>query len=703
MPVKVIILSLLLMCTSCKSSGQPFVVYKQGTVTPVIMADGELAALASDFALQFEAVTGTKPPIVGSASSQAPVIVLSLSKNTDGFSILQKGNKLLIEGKTANDVAAGIAWLFAEYAGRLVTDDLAAPVKEITLPKGMRYRQENAFSYREPFFPDNVDPAFRKWNNTQTLEEVWALWGHNIGKVIKVTPAMYATVDGELTKEQLCFSSTELEAALAGFVRNNAADGQRHKFMVMPDDNNMVCECARCRAMGNTKDNAGPAVFSLINRLAKQFPEQDFFSTAYATTEKAPDFSLERNAGIMISTMPFPKGVIIENSEARDKAGKIFSDWKKVTGKIYLWDYAVNFDNYFDAYPTLLIAQQNLKYYKKQGVSGIFMHGNEEGYSAFGDLKAYIYAQLLQDLDSDVKKHIKIFFDTKYPTVSSLLYDYYVGIEERTFQSVKPLDIYGGMSQSYKKYLDDAQLKAFYDALIDKTVSMGNEEKERLSPLLASLAFQQLEVMRTNAFEANGYADYNYDDGTAKMKPRVGDLLDALQKYAGGPKLTTYSELGFTVADYCTQWQKNIISPRYKSLFYGKAIRSSSGADEEYPDARMLNDGNIGLNDYFNNWYIADSISIGLKAPDVKGAKIIGIGFLEDVRHKIFLPEKVLVTIDGRNYEAVVPSTGEKGIHRVTISLPVEIRPEDKMIHIEVLKNKEHKNRSVACDEVYFK
>lgn len=704
MSLRFLTLSLFLLCASCKSDAQPFVVYQQAAVMPQVMAgDAQLVPLAAEFALQFEKITGRKPEVVQS-SGEMPVIELSLSK-ISGFSLTHAGNKLLISGANPNDIAAGIAYFFAHYAGRLVIDNHAAHSREIIIPQGLQYKQEYAFAYREPYFPDNFREDFRKWNSTQTLEENWALWGHNIGKKIKITQPMLALMDGKRNEEQLCFSSPELETALAAFISGTANGIHRQKFMIMPNDNTLVCQCSSCKAKGNTKNNAGPAVFSLMNRLAKQFPEQEFLSTAYMTTEKAPKFSLEPNCGIMISTMSFRKGVMIEKSATQGKVDKTFADWKKVTDKIYLWDYAINFDNYFDAYPTLLIAQQNLKYYKKLGVQGVFMHGNEEGYSAFGDLKTYIYAQLFQNPDIDVQKHIKLFFENKYPAVSNLLYDYYIKIEQRAFQSVKPLDIYGSIGQSYKKYLDDAELKTFYEALSDKAAMLDEKEQAMLNPLLAALAFQRLEVMRTNGFEENGYGDYNYENGYAKVKPQLVKVLYAFQRYANAAKLNVYNEQGFNVFDYYKQWDKNIIKQGYKSLFYGKPIRSRFEPEEDYPNVQILNDGNIGFNDYYNNWFIAtkNGIALEVQPKDVKGAKAVEMSFLKDMRHNIFLPQKVMVKIDGRVYEAFVTINSRSDMDKVSVNIPIEMKPEDKQISIEVIKQKEHKNESVACDEVYFK
>lgn len=696
-----LILFCLMLCTSCKSDAQPFAVFRQGSVQPVIAADPSLTTLGNDFKQAFEKATGSMLSVSGSG----PIIELRLVKHdTPFYSIEQKDNRVIISGSSENEVAAGISYFFSEYAGIIIGETYKLGVKEIIVPKGLSYRSELAFEYREPYFPDNFNAGFRKWNTTQTLEENWALWGHNIGKAVKVIPAMYAVVNGKPNEEQFCFSSPELEQELINFIdRSRREDPARNKFMIMPNDNNFVCHCNKCQAVGNTKTNASPAVFSLLNRLAKKFPEQQFFSTAYITTAQPPVFALEKNTGVMISTMPFQKGVVIGKSATESKINKTVTDWKKVADKIYLWDYAVNFDNYFDAYPTLLIAQQNLKYYKKLGVTGVFMHGSEEYYSAFGGLKAYIYAQLLQNTDIDIDKHIKRYFENKYPAVSDLLYGYYTGIEKRAFESVRTLDIYGGINQSYKKYLDDKQLKDFYEALSAKAATLSLPEQKRLSPLLASLALQRLEVMRTNAFESNGYGTYNYDNATVKLSPKVSELMNSLKQYSAQAGITMYNESGFTVTGYIQQWQDNIIAAEYKNWFYGKKMQSRFEPEEDYPNVSMLNDGNIGFSDYYNNWFIAvkNTISVEVNVTDVKNARTVEMAFLNDTRHNIYLPEKVIVSVSGRKYEAIV--TTVRNLSKSKIVLPFELKPEDKLITIEVIKQKAYKNKSVACDEIYFK
>lgn len=701
------------LCMACTGTSQNFVIYRSGSVVPVISALGSgVKPVADGFINLFEKATGAKPKMVGQDfRGNFPVIQFSIIKKNRSqgyFTLEQKDNVLHIGGTDVRQLYDAIQFFFTEYA-RVYTGEGYTGAKHtnaIIIPGGLKYTLLPAFEYREPYFPNNFKPDFRRWNNTQTLEENWGLWGHNIRKVVKVTTDMQAKINGKVSDEQLCFSSPELEQALEDYIARKADDEPAlTKFMIMPDDNMLVCQCDKCKAHGNTKTNASPAVFSLLNKLAKKFTEKEFFSTAYMTTQKVPAFNLEPNAGVMVSTMAFPKGIVIEDSNKKGEVEQVFGSWKKVTGKIYLWDYAVNFDNYFDAYPTVSVAKQNLNFYKKQGVTGVFMHGSEEKYSAFSGVKCYLYAQLLQNPEIDIDAYTKLFFDNEYTPVSDLLYSYYMGIERAAYQSTKPLDIYGGIVASQKKYLDSDALNQLYKNLLQRYVGLDREEQKKIAPLMTSFTFQKLEIARTNGFEANGYANYNESDATAKIKSEIPELLKKLKEYADLGELEVYNESSFTISSYINSWETEIIGKPYKNLFYAKPFKMVVKPDEDYPNVKMLNDGNIGFNDYYNNWLVKTfgTIALEVNTADVKGAKVIEMAFLNDAWHNIHFPEKVVVKVGSKKYEAVIPAATGKNILRYMVSIPVVISAEDKTITIEAVKQASFKNKAVASDGILFK
>lgn len=699
----------------CNSQPADFRLFIKGAALPqVIFKDIELKDAAENFCRLFQEATGERLIPSQSAdsgdNSGSAVINLSLYDDSEAnmnFRITQKNNRMLIAGKESEDVDSGIRYFFRHFVHtEPVTEGVAGskPVHEIAIPSGFDYAHEYAFEYREPYFPDNFLPEFRKWNNTHTLEENWGIWGHNIGKAVTITTAMHATVEGKKNEEQLCFSSIELENGLTEYIKATAIENPgQNRFMVMPYDNNLACTCDKCSAAGNTANNASPAVFSMINRLAAKFPNRQFFSTAYITTEKPPAFKLEPNAGVMVSTMNFPKGVVVEKTPRKDEIKQTFDKWKSITGKIYLWDYAVNFDNFFDAYPTVSIAQQNLKFYKSLGVTGVFMHGSEEHYSAFGSLKCYLYAQLLQDLTADIDKLTKEFYERRYPVAGEILSSYYLSQEKRAFESARQLDIYGGMRLSEKKYLDRAAFENFYSSLVAKLPSMSSAESEAIKPLLASLTFQRLELMRINGLGEGGYG--NLQDNKVKVNPLADVLLNRLASLCADAEIKIINESNYTIAEYINIWRRDIMPGNYKNLGHGKRLKFVTRPDEEYSDVRLLTDGAIGFTDYYNNWVIstANEFSVEANADHVEGVHTIELNFLNDPRHNIYVPEKVTVTISGRTFEAKIPADNSKTRYKKLVSIPVTVVASDKTITIQTKKQPEFKNKSVACDEVYFK
>ena len=694
---------ILITCIGCNSQARDIVIYKKGETVPVIIVSDESLMPAADYLNGlFEKAYGDTLRI-GKKQSYDIAIQLGLIKKSKGesyFTVTAGSNSVKIEGTTPEEVKNGIRYFLRQYgkvsyiSGKGV---IAPEAKGITVPHDLSYIHTYAFEYREPYFPDNYDVEFRKWYGTHTMEDTWSVWGHNLSKVIDPSALMMARVNGKINEEQFCFSSLELQEALTSFIKRMIVDEPlRSKFMVLANDNDIVCQCDRCKAVGNTHDNASPAVFTLINKLAVKFPKQQFFSTAYITTQHPPKFKLAGNAGVMISTMAFPKGVVIEQSGKKPMVDKTFAEWKKVTGTIYLWDYAINFDNYFKAYPTIMIARANLKYYKKQGVTGVFMQGSEDRHSAYADLKNYLYALLLQNPDIDVKKETAIFFKAKYPAVADLLTDYYLNIEQRSFDKKIPLDIYGGMLQSKKKYLDETAFNVFYTSLYKKAETLDNEEVRDLKPLLVSLTFMKLELIRTGGYKTVAGVPIN---------PEVDVLFRCLWELSSQTGIKTYNETGALIADYLNEWNTEIIKRPYSNLLFGKKVKLAFTPDEEYADAAMLTDGAVGFSDYYNNWMICteEALSVDIAAEDIKEAKILEIDFLKDSRHNIYPPEKVEVIIGDRKYEALLSFNDEAKVSKVHVSIPIDIQPSDKTIHIKTIKSSAYKNKAIACDEVFFK
>lgn len=699
-----VVIALLLM-SSCAQSND-FVIYKRGEIKPIVYYQNSPKAIADEFVSLFrklgdDLTLSNQPPKI-----EKPYISLKIDSKIDGFKLSQTENGLTISAGTAKTLERAVRHFFSNYTllNQFTAEATNLNQEVITVPIGLVYSSNSPFSYKEPYFAENFNAKFRLWNNTNTLEESWALWGHNIGKLIKVTPKMYAIVDGKPNEEQLNFSSIELQKALEKAIEEKLQNEPSvNKFMIMPYDNDFVCNCELCLKEGNSKTNASPAVFALIDRLAAKFPKANFYSTAYVTTEKPPQKPTRENVGVMISTMSFAKGIVLESSNKAQQISQYFKSWKNVTKNIYLWDYAINFDNYFEFYPTVSIAQKNLQFYIKNGVNGIFMHGSDEGsFAAFGGLKSYLYAQLYNNPDLDLQKHTNLYLESTYPSVGKELADYYVSIEERALKSNKTFDIYGGTKLAVNKYLKYDELDNIFKLILAKKPKVSDKEYDLL---LMSFLFQKLELLRINGFKENGYA--TYQNLQRKLNPEIITHLTLLKQLGTTTGIKQYNEIGLQIADYINAWNSRIVNDPYQNLLFGKELKVNSTLDEEYSDVSMLNDGAIGFEDYYNNWLLNSSakLSISASAQGLQKASTVQIDFLYDKKHKIYPPEKVSVYVGDRKFETVLgqssePEAGRKIIRAV---IPVKFNPNDTSIKIEITKQSQKQKRSFACDEIILK
>ncbi len=704
---KILIIVAHFLLASCAQS--KFVLYQEGQVRPLIYNESANKEVVEEFLALFNRI-GINLSTTNSPLAENTVgIKLVIDNDVKVFQLIVSGNHLIIKGSSYLNLRKGLRYFFATYTSlnQFTAQKKLLTQAKIILPLDLNYQSNESLTYIEPYFAQNFNQEFRLWNNTNTLESSWALWGHNIGKFIKVLPSMLAVVDGKLNDKQLNFSSAELEKALTDAIRQKLSDDpQVNTFMIMPYDNELVCMCEACLKLGNTNSNASPAVFALIDKLAARFPKALFFSTAYVTTQTPPTQSAKENVGVMISTMAFPKGIVLETSNKAESIATTFKDWRKVTKNIYLWDYAINFDNYFDFFPTVKIAQKNLQYYLDNGVKGIFMHGSDEGsFAAFGDLKAYLYAQLYNQPKTDINSHIQLFLINKYPVIGKELSNYYIKIEDRALQSKKSLDLYGGIQQSANKYIDIVELNEVLAFLLSKKDLIRPQDRSSFDSIVMAFIFQSLELQRTNGLTEKGYG--TYINQTLVLSQESKKWLQLLKQYSQTNNIDIYNESKFKLTDYIAAWDTRIFKQPYRNLFYKKSFQVLSKLDEDYTNTSTLNDGAIGFKDYYNNWLINSSSVFELETntSGLEKASILKVDFLHDERHKIFPPESVTVDIGDRKYQTRVNGVKEEQGERyfVTVELPIEIKSDDTQLKITIKKQSEPRKRLMAFDEIIFR
>ena len=718
-------LLLFLLCLSSCAQNKVTMYSEQYKIKPTIniplSADLLLTKASEEFKENFKIITGEILRIErsnGFNKNYSYVVLRINPTQKKSYCFYKKGKNITIQGTDYQSLVFGINAFFKNFTSLNYKLKINKEIdsnnfeKEINIPNEFSYCNSPEFEYREPYFSTNFNPKFRNWNKTNYLELEWGIWGHNLPKTLKeynLPETAYAKVGNKRLKSQFCFTSDSLYKYVnKKVIEIYNSDNALNKYMVLPNDNNIVCSCGTCKAVGNTDTDAAPAVFTFLNKLAKNHRKSTFFSTAYISVKNVPKFKAEPNTGVFYSTIEIQKGIPIENSEYFDEFETNIKKWKKFVNNVYIWDYAVNFDNYFDIYPSLQVTQKNLKLYKKLGVNGVFIHGSEYNYSTFQELKSTIFAKLLWKTDIDINKEVNDYFNQRFPKkLAEVLSNYYTFIDKSFLVSNKKLSIYSGIDKTVKKKLNTEVFFNFYKDF-DLNTNRNKYDKEYLK-IATALTFLKLEIMRDYGFGAYGYASLN-NKNEIIVKNEVGKLLDKLNAYSKSSKLNTYSESKYRLDEYINNWKNKIFKyHKRKHYFFKKPFEVLSKLDEDYKDVRALNNGAFGLSDYNTNWHIVslDDLVLKIEKNNIVDAKKISISFLQDTRHAIYHPSSIEIL--DTDYKLIKKinlkfKQDKLALKEVTIELPNEYDqiPLPETFILKIKKQKVNGKNLLACDEIIF-
>lgn len=395
------------------------------------------------------------------------------------------------------------------------------------------------FEFRALCTPSNNNPKFWSIEGTHNVDNDWGLWGHNLWRVIdkSVSKEVYAIVDGARDTTQFCFSSPILQKKIEEWIIDQwGPKGQR--FTIMPADNKKVCQCFRCKKMGNTRTNATPAVADMLRKLALRFPAHQFFMTAYHSTKTPPEKALPANAGVILSTMAIPFRVNPFENKGFRAFDEMLKAWKAVTPLLYVWEYNRNFDDYLSPYPCLNVMQERLRYFRKAGITGIFVNGSGYDYSSFDDVQSYVLAKLMMNTEQDVEALTRTFYNKYYPKTGAFIADYYLKLERRVRETNHILPYYGTIEEEIESYLDPEEFVAFWKELDKRSKALSGEERKRVGQMLTAFAYTRLMLHPTP------------DDRA--------DLLIILADYKSVPGLLNYKEAYSPIDEFLKEYKRKI-------------------------------------------------------------------------------------------------------------------------------------------------
>ncbi|SHL57353.1 protein of unknown function [Chitinophaga jiangningensis] len=653
-------------------------------VTPVSpsKAESKAAGIVQEYILQ---VSGAKLPIMQESNFDGrQAIYVGNTKHTSGpVSIKDDGyytgvaeQSLYIRGGSGKGVIYG-AYHFAEaymHCRKLPGVQPVVPAsRDIKVPAGMKDLSEPDFIYRESYYPASADPLYLEWHGLQRFEDLWGLWGHSYFKILPpksyfaTHPEYYSMVNGKRQPLQLCLSNEEVFKLTVAFFKQAIADNPDAIYWsISPEDGPGGCTCDQCKKADAEEGSQSGSLIRFVNRVAAVFPAQRFTTLAYGYTSKAPGKTRPAdNVYVLLSTIDAYRQTPLQEAPSAAGFRKNLETWEKTGGHLFIWDYTTQFTNYLCPFPDYNNLAANLQYFAAHGVRGVFSQGSGDTYGDMAEYNSYLQAALLWNTKADAAAVSADFMKSYYKAAGGPMQQYVQALTAAVKSTNAVLDIYGSPIYSGRDYLSPANLDK-YSNILDQAEAAAEKDTAALQRVYRArlpLEYTVLQQSRVYGTEKFGYlvpGNGNAYTVNPKWPARV-QRFTAQAKAAG---VTELSEGGLSPEAYQQQWQLLLQRPWVGGLAFRAPVTLVNPYTPEYSPMKekTLTDGLTGDKDFSYNWlftYGKDMIA----TVDLGGSKAVSsvqLNFLQDARHNIFLPVKIIIEIsgDGKAYTKIGEQAG---------------------------------------------
>ena len=494
----------------------------------------------------YESLDYPIPIFSDKCSSRGPEILIGSARGNniknlinnyseEAYIIKEENDNIIITGNSPRGILYGVYRFLEEFIGfRCFSIDCETYRKQniLSINKGYQLIFDFSFEYREVYFTKAFNGDFASKNmlnsNLANLSNIhgnkvkWFNFHHSFSDLINPNeyfdshPEYFSLIDGKRRKEhtELCLSNKDVFNLCLNKLRTWIIENPDCKIFSVAQDEwmghfiKMACECENCKKIDEENNSQSGSIITFVNKLAneikKEFPDKLIHTFAYQYSRKTPTKVIPlENVIVRLCNIECSWSRSIEESAKINKtseSAKFYQDlidWSKITNRLYIWDYAVNFRNYLLPFPNLHTMEKNIKLYRKMKVKGILMQGNfsHGGGGYLDELKSYVVSRLLRDDERKLDELIQEFCDNYYGIESSKLIIDYINIWE---EQVKDYDLW---------LYDDADSEMFNEEIINKSFELLNTAllltnnhiyKERIEKLLLGIEYLYLVRLELN-------------------------------------------------------------------------------------------------------------------------------------------------------------------------------------------------------------
>jgi len=621
-------------------------------------------------------------------NTKNPQILVPMLKN-DGYWIKTSGEKLLIYGSGGNAIIYGVTGFLQDYLG---CRKLSPTVEKI--PAQPTIRLKNIDDIQVP--PVNIrivngsmfqDVAYRHWMKLQTIEDIWGAKGadryyvHTFDRLVppsdyfKSHPEYFSMINKErVSWGQLCLSNPDLTGICVQNLRKVMYRNPEIRYWsVSQNDNYYHCECDQCRHTDSIEGSPAGTLLRFVNQIADSFPDKIITTLAYQYTRKPPVHTKpNKNVMITLCSIELNRSQPIETDSGSAGFRQEIIDWGKISDKIKIWDYEVQFTNYYCPFPLFHTLQPNIQFFNKNGAMAHFQQCNISKGVEFAELKAYLLAKLLWNPDIDADMVINEFMKAYYEDAAPHIHDYFDLLHKEAKKSGQRLDIYGSPVWNASTFLSEENLIK-YNAIFDKAekaVSDKQEILERVKIARQPVLFAEIEIAKTDLFGSRGF--YKEVNRSFVVKTEKRSLLEDFYQVCKRNKLANMNENGLTWETWYKNTLRFIDVQVEGNLAFHKPVVCELAPAPQYTHlgSAMLTNGVCGTEDYKINWLGWEGIdpAITVDLGDITSLTEITISSLQDPKSWILHPQRVscLISDDGKTYTLAATETNGTDLRKET-------------------------------------
>ena len=397
-------------------------------------------------------ICGEKLAVVTNDAAANVVFAMDASVPEQGFRIEAKDGKVRLFASQDVGLLYGVYEILEKFGGvRWYTSwmEKVPRAAKLEVPDGYADAQAPDFLMRAPFwwdFNQHVDFATRlrvngEWHAPKAkhggapYKFASDIGGHSFNILCPVKE--YGAKHPEwFTKDkdgnsmgktgrycQLCCTNPELTDFLVGRMAEKLrADPGKKLIGLMQNDNQHPCLCPDCQRIIDENEACSGAILHLVNnvaaRLEKEFPDVRIVTFAYQYTQRPPKkIRPRRNVMVELCSVGCDFSASVDVSlHAKNKTFvKDAEGWAAITDRLYVWDYSTDFSHYLAPYPNVFSQQGNYRFFRRNKVKYLFEQGAYTSPKAsFAELKGYLQAKLMWNVDADVEALMQDFFTGYY-------------------------------------------------------------------------------------------------------------------------------------------------------------------------------------------------------------------------------------------------------------------------------------------------